>query len=118
MFEILVSDVLRLAHLLAVAVGFGAAVETEIFMLKRRKTIISRGLMSGLGHRHTVILYALGAMWITGLALVALRTGFLLDAFTPKLWAKITVVTILSVNAMFVASVAIPILNGHAGKRI
>ncbi|MEO1239975.1 MAG: hypothetical protein AAFW64_10105 [Pseudomonadota bacterium] len=43
---------------------------------------------------------------------------FLLDAFTPKLWAKITVVTILSVNAMFVASVAIPILNGHAGKRI
>lgn len=118
MFDLLVSDSLRLAHILAVAVGFGVAVETEIFMLKRRRTTISPGLMSGLDHRHTVILYALGAMWVTGAALVALRTGFLLDAFTPKLWAKITVVTILSVNAMFVARVAMPILADHAGQRI
>lgn len=118
MFDIIVSDLLRLAHLLAVAVGFGVAVETEIFMLKRRRTTVSAGMMSGLKHRHSVILYALGAMWVTGAALVALRTGFLFDAFTPKLWAKVTVVTILSVNAMFVAQVAMPILADHAGQRI
>lgn len=118
MFDIIVSDLLRLAHLLAVTVGFGVAVETEIFMLKRRRTTVSPGMMSGLRHRHSVILYALGAMWVTGAALVALRTGFLLDAFTPKLWAKIIVVTILSVNAMFVAQVAMPILADHTGQRI
>ncbi|MEM9852081.1 MAG: hypothetical protein AAF761_08785 [Pseudomonadota bacterium] len=118
MFDIIVSDLLRLAHLLAVAVGFGVAVETEIFMLKRRRTTVSPGMMSGLKHRHSVILYALGAMWVTGAALVALRTGFLLEAFTPKLWAKVTVVTILSVNAMFVAQVAMPILADHTGQRI
>lgn len=118
MFDLLVSDALRLAHLLAVAVGFGVAVETEAFMLKRHRTKISPGLMSGLSHRHMVILYALGAMWVTGAALVALRTGFVLSEFTPKLWAKVTVVTILSVNAALIAGVAMPILASHAGHRI
>ncbi|MDJ1006703.1 MAG: hypothetical protein QNJ13_02670 [Paracoccaceae bacterium] len=118
MFELLVSDTLRFAHLLAVAVGFGVAVETEAFMIRRRRTVISPGMLSGLDHRHRVILWALGAMWVTGLALVALRTGFQLSAFTPKLWAKITVVTILSVNAFFVAEVALPIIAEHKGRPI
>ncbi len=118
MFELLASDLLRFLHLLTVAVGFGVAVETEAFMLRRHKTTISPGLLSGLKHRHTVILYALGAMWVTGIALVALRTGFQIPEFSPKLWAKISVVTILTVNAFFVAEVALPILSDFAGKRI
>ncbi len=118
MFELIVSDILRFAHLLAVAVGFGVAVETEAFMFRRRRSTISKGMLSGLEHRHKVILYALGAMWVTGLALVALRTGFQISAFTPKLWAKISVVTILTVNAFFVSEIAMPILADHAGKKV
>ena len=118
MFELFVSDALRFAHLLAVAVGFGVAVETEVYMARRRRTAISPGLLSGLGHRHRVILAALAAMWVTGLALVALRTGFQLADVTPKLWAKIIVVTILSVNAVFVSEIAMPILAAHRGRRI
>ena len=118
MLDLFVSDTLRFAHLLTVAVGFGVAVETETFMFRRRRTAISPGMLSGLDHRHRVILYAVGAMWVTGLALVALRTGFQLSAVTPKLWGKITVVTILSVNAIFVARVALPILAEHKGRRI
>lgn len=118
MFELVVSDVLRTAHLLAVAVGFGVAVETETYMIRRRRTAVSPGLLAALDHRHRVILAALAAMWVTGLALVALRTGFQLSAFTPKLWAKVTVVTILSVNAAFVAEVALPILARHRGRPV
>ncbi|MEL7026691.1 MAG: hypothetical protein AAGO57_05605 [Pseudomonadota bacterium] len=118
MFDILVSDLLRYAHLLAVAVGLGVAIETETFMLMRRKNPISEELMAGIEHRHRVVFYALGAMWVTGMALIALRTGFQISAFTPKLWAKISVVTILTVNAYFVAEVAIPILADYKGRRI
>lgn len=117
-FELFVSDALRFAHLLAVAIGFGVAVETEVYIARRRRTAISPGLLSGLGHRHRVILAALAAMWVTGLALVALRTGFQLADVTPKLWAKIIVVTILSVNAVFVSEIALPILAAHRGRRI
>lgn len=118
MFDLLVADILRFSHLLSVAAGFGVAVETEIFMMRRRKSAISPGLQSGIEHRHRVILYALGAMWVTGMALIALRTGFQLSAFTPKLWAKISVVAILTINALFISEVALPILKQHAGKRI
>lgn len=118
MFEILVSDLLRYSHLLAVAVGIGVAVETETYMYRRRRTKISPGMMTALEHRHRVILAALGVMWVTGLALVALRTGFQLSAFTPKLWAKITVVTLLTINAVFVSQVALPVMLSHIGKPI
>lgn len=118
MFELFISDVLRLLHLLAVAVGFGVAVETETYMIRRRRAAIGPGLLAGLDHRHRVILCALGAMWVTGLALVALRTGFQLSEFTPKLWSKITVVTILTINAVFIAEVALPILAEQKGRPV
>lgn len=118
MFELLVSDSLRFSHLLAIAVGFGVAIETEIFMLRRRRTLISPGLLSGIEHRHRVILFALAAMWATGTALIALRTGFQLSAFTPKLWAKLSVVAILTINAVFISKIAMPILADYRGQRI
>ncbi|MEM9707290.1 MAG: hypothetical protein AAF871_00740 [Pseudomonadota bacterium] len=117
-FDLLVSDSLRLLHLLAVAIGFGVAIESEIYMICRRKSPISHGMIQSLHHRHRIVLIAVGAMWVTGFALIALRTGLQLSAFTPKLWAKLSVVMILTANAALIAEVALPMLKSFDGKRL
>lgn len=50
-------------------------------------------------------------MWISRLALIYIRTGFILDNFTPKLWAKVDVVLILTLNSIAIRKYAVPRLT-------
>ena len=111
-----VVDAIRYAHLLSVAVGLGAAALADIQVFQSVRKPITRQLIAQLKLQHKVVWAALAGMWLSGLALIYIRTGFALDAFTPKLYSKLFVVTLLTLNAHFIGRLAIPMLRQGIGR--
>ncbi|MEM9318347.1 MAG: hypothetical protein AAGA70_05005 [Pseudomonadota bacterium] len=104
-------DLVRYGHLLTIAVGLGSAAIADFAAISglRRDAIADPLPVLLLSHR--LIWPALIGMWLTGLALIGIRTGFQIEAFSPKLFAKLTVVTILTLNAHAIGRWAMPLLT-------
>lgn len=111
-------DLVRYAHILVVAVGFGGAFLTDMHALSRLSSPIDQGFLSMMRFYHATIWYSLIAMWITGLVMIYIRTGFELANFTPKLFAKLTVVSILTLNAKIIHKVVMPLIAENIGKNL
>lgn len=109
-------DAIRYGHLLFVAIGLGAAFLADLQMVQRLNRPVTRGLLTQLELYHKLVWAGLLGMWITGLALIYVRTGFALAEFTPKLFSKLGIVTILTVNAMLIGRVAMPLLRDAYGQ--
>lgn len=114
----LIIDAISVLHLLAVVVGLGAAMETEHFAFRYRNRTLTDGYLAAIHKRHTVVSHAVLAMWATGAAILSLRTGFESASFSPKLLAKLCVVTILTINGLFIARIALPILIANRGQTL
>ena len=115
---LLVTDTLRFSHLFAVCLGLGASIMADLYILNRLRTPLTHEMMATLHRTHGFVWAALGVMWVTGLGLLYLRTGFDLAAFTPKLMAKLGIVGLLTLNAILIGAVAMPILSGRIGRSI
>jgi hypothetical protein len=94
-------ELLRLAllylHLLAFAAAFvGVAFGDHAVFARRR--IVTELLRSAM----RLVLFALAVLWLTGLGIVALDTGFVGPEMLarPKLLAKLSVVLLLSANGV------------------
>ncbi|MBU2934783.1 MULTISPECIES: hypothetical protein [Pacificibacter] len=111
-----INDLIRYIHLLAVVIGFGTAFAVDATFLRRLKAPITRPFIAALHWHHQLVSYALLVMWMSGLALVYLRTGFDLENFSPKLIAKIIVVSILTANAWMINIHAMPLLAQSVGN--
>ncbi len=111
-------DVARYAHILAVAVGFGAAFLTDLHVLSRLGNPIDQGFITALHAFHTVIWRSVFAMWITGLIMIYIRTGFEPANFSPKLIAKLLTVGILTINAQVIAKVVMPLIEDNRGQSL
>ena len=109
-------DVIIFAHLFFVALGLGTAARLDIRIFMSRNAPIRRRDISDLENAHHLILGALAGLWITGLALIYIRTGFDPALVTPKVWTKLIVVTLLSLNAVVIGKFAMPIFAAHLGK--
>ena len=64
---------------------------------------------------HRFVVGTLALVWITGLALIWLRTGFQLSEFSPKLFSKLIVVTVLTLNATAIGAFALPLMRTRMG---
>lgn len=115
---LLFTDSLRFSHLLAVCLGLGASIMADLYILNRLRTPLTREMMATLHRTHGIVWGALGLMWVTGLGLVWLRTGFDPAAFTPKLIAKLGTVSLLTLNALLIGAVAMPMLETRLGRSI
>lgn len=67
---------------------------------------------------HNVVTMACVGLWASGLALIWIRTNFDFAQFSPKLWSKVIVVSVLSLNAMILNTVVIPVLARNTGIRL
>ncbi|MEM8751524.1 MAG: hypothetical protein AAGF90_00970 [Pseudomonadota bacterium] len=110
MIELLI-DLVRMAHLGFFAVGVGCAVFMEGVVLSRARTLIDLEEIALIERGHRQILYSLAGLWATGLILIGVRTGLDPAAITPKLYAKLAVVTALTINALLIGRIAIPMLE-------
>ncbi len=109
------TDLVRLAHLMAMAVGLGTMVSTDIMTLRRVERRISGEYCRAIESAHRIMMPAILAAWITGIVLIAIRTGFDPANFTPKLAAKLTVVSLLTITAVVVKWQVMPIIARAEG---
>ena len=96
---------LLLGHLMAMAVAFSAIMHEDYKMLVKRR-------INPLAIRRTAVAvyWSLLALFVTGIAIIGLDTGFDLAAIAakPKILAKLTVVGILSLNGAIIHNIAFP----------
>ena len=110
-------DMVRYGHLLAVAVGLGAAAMADYAAFTGLKRKVSDDFLAILHAAHKMIWPALIAMWVTGVLLIGIRTGFQLSEFSPKLFAKLVVVTALTVNAVMIGRHGMALIARQGGLK-
>lgn len=109
-------DGLILAHLLALAIGLGCVVRTDLSMLQRLGRPVTRRDFARLKGAHQTIFLALIGLWLTGAGLFYLKTGGDLNAASPKLIAKLTTVACLSITAVGMSWIGLPMLRRTIGR--
>lgn len=116
--EVLLNDGVRYAHLLTIAIGFGISFLADANVFRHLRAPLNGALISTLHWYHSIVTFALMGMWMSGLALIYMRTGFVLENFSPKLIAKIIVVLVLTLNSLAINRYAIPCLAGNLDKTL
>jgi hypothetical protein len=111
-------DLIRYAHLLCLALGMGPALYYDLRSMHRIRKIISQNDLDELHRIHNIVSIACIGLWLSGAALIWVRTQFDFSEFSPKLWSKVVVVTILTANAMMLKFFVIPTLARFKGSRI
>ena len=106
----LVNDAARAVHLLGLALGFGLAILADVSASRAVIRPLSESDILLLKRLHHFVSLGLVLLWISGLVLFWLRTGFDPDRVSPKLMTKVAVVSILTLNAMAIGRVGIPTL--------
>jgi hypothetical protein len=111
-FTVLARQALLFAHVITFAIALATVIKEDV-QLVRAKQLNSTSL-----HATAELLkWALVALWATGIPMVIMDTGIdisLLPA-KPKLFAKLIVVTALTLNGVLLHRVAFPILRGQLG---
>jgi hypothetical protein len=111
---------IKIAHLMGLVMGLGGALLLDF-------TILTRGIVRPVG-RFTLeqlhllskaVSIGLALLWVTGAALIWLnlqdKPNYLDN---PKLWAKIIVVIILTLNGMIIHGYIMPFMERRVGKRL
>ena len=101
------------AHLLATCIALGRVLLADHKLWLWRKTPLGSTQLAYLEETQKVVTLALLALWVTGLALVL--QGYLDEGqrylLNQKLWAKVAVVLLLSLNGMLLHRVGFPQLQ-------
>lgn len=111
-------DLLHILHLGAAAVGIGTMVATDLTMLLNAHRPVGQRHWRALDAAELLIAPALLVAWVTGVCLALHMTGLNPAAMTPKLAMKLAVVTVLTLDAWFIAARVRPILEEAGGIRL
>ena len=101
-------ELLIFAHLFFVACGLGCAARLDLEFFASRKAPPSAILLNDAEKSHRFIIFALIGLWATGISLIYFRTGFVTEDVSAKLWMKVIVVTVLSMNSVVISKFAMP----------
>ena len=110
--------ILVLGHILALALGLGSALLADWIVLRKLAfgTVSQKAAQQLIDLSHAVCA-GLVLVWITGALLV---TDNALDAsasiMNQKLWAKLAVVTALTVNAVLLHRIVMPMVKRRVGQ--
>ncbi|MFH1803274.1 MAG: hypothetical protein ABID63_00105 [Pseudomonadota bacterium] len=98
-----------IVHLFAFAFAFVLVTVADLAMLRGHYHDGRRNLERDASFTALLLL----ALWVSGLILIGMGTGFDVDAITSngKVFAKLTVVTILTVNGVFLHFYAFPLFE-------
>ncbi len=113
----LIVDVVRMVHLVGLAIGFGLAMWADFSALKFFFIRLTEAEIRAMYRLHNTIMIGVLVLWASGLILLELRTGFEWANFSPKLMVKMLVVGLLTVNAFLIAYVALPTYAACEGYR-
>jgi len=113
----LINDAARAVHLLGLALGFGVAIMADLSAARMLIRPLDGREIDLLHAYHRTVAIGLTLFWASGLVLLWLRTGFQPENFSPKLMAKLGIVTLLTVNAVMIGRIGLPALDKWFGCR-
>lgn len=101
------------SHLLATCIALGTLLQTDHKLLRWRKAELDAVKRDQLAEVMQLVSLALLALWLTGLALVT--QGYLSEGLeyllNQKLWAKGSVVVLLTLNGVLLHRIGFPLLH-------
>ena len=110
--------VLLFVHLIGLALGLGAA--TLLDLLVARMLVTGKVAPSQPGFVHftsAIVTAGLALLWLSGLGLLAYYSAFDLAALqNPKVWAKVAIVAVLTLNGLFIHAQVLPLITRQAGR--
>lgn len=109
-------DAIRVLHLFCFAAGMGIAVFFDWRAIRASHVQISQDDLGVLSDIHAWIKMAFAGLWVTGIMLIYIRTGFELSNFTPKLVTKLAVMTLMLLNVQAIARYVLPIFGDNVGR--
>jgi hypothetical protein len=110
----------KLAHLVGLVMGLGGAMLADY-------TTLTRGVLRPVSvytiHQmhflSRIVAVGLGLLWISGIAIIWLNTQANPDYVTnQKLWAKVIVVAVLTLNGFYIHKTILPSLQKSLGRRL
>lgn len=111
--------ILIIIHLTGLMLGMGCAMFLDIYMLRRLYTHrLEQNDVRLLQFGSSVVMLGLVLLWISGL-------GFLLDyaaaatekLSNPKIWSKMSIVVVLTINGMMLHGIVFPRFAARIGRR-
>ncbi|MCV6595130.1 MAG: hypothetical protein OIF48_19445 [Silicimonas sp.] len=117
MDQTLINDAARAVHLLGLALGFGVAILADLKAARMVLRPLSGAEIDMLHAYHRMVALGLVLFWASGLVLIGLRTGFVAENFSPKLVAKLGIVTLLTFNAVLIGKLGLRLLDDWPGAR-
>ncbi|MEM9279480.1 MAG: hypothetical protein AAGA76_12970 [Pseudomonadota bacterium] len=111
MFLEIFLDSTRFIHFVGFALGIGAGSFGDFSVLRKLNVKITEHDLSTLDMVHKIVWLGVGLLWLSGLMLLYLKTGFQPSEFTAKLFMKLMVVTVLTINAVMMGAIAMPIMR-------
>ncbi len=120
MTTLTVLTILRLVHLSGLIMGLGGAMLADYTIFSRGVirpvsdyTIIQTRLLSH------IVSIGLCILWVSGFALITVKLQLQPDFMqNPKVWAKIVVVVMLTINGILVHRYVLPLVMRSQGRRL
>ena len=105
-------------HLSGLAFGVGGAWMLDIYVLRKMyKTAVTRENIQIITFVSKLVMIGLAMLWISGLAFLLfysfMQPELLLN---HKIWAKLSIVIVLSVNGYYLYKFVIPLIVDNHGK--
>lgn len=112
--------ILVLGHVLTLALGLGSALLADWIVLRRLAFgVVSQKAAGQLTELSRAVSAGLVLIWITGALLVADNAlNAPASIMNQKLWAKLAIVTILTLNAVLLHSVVMPMVRRRVGQKL
>ncbi|MCY1343109.1 hypothetical protein D9M68_464650 [compost metagenome] len=103
---------LRLVHFSGLVLGLGGAVFLDLMLSRYRRMIVSSELVEHVEWISRFIAAGLLLLWASGLGFLLLYQVTEPDKLlNPKIWAKVTIVSILTVNGFAIHRFVIPFIR-------
>ncbi|EIM25013.1 hypothetical protein [Microvirga lotononidis] len=109
---------LIIGHLIGLVFGLGTATLLDIFIFKfvlpRR---VSKDHYEVIHLFSKIVASGLLLLWVTGLGFLAFYSYFDPDKLSnQKVWAKLVVVGVLTLNGLFIHRAVLPLIHDHIGR--
>lgn len=111
-------DLIRALHLLCFAAGMGTGLYFDMRSMRTMGQPIKQADITALRDIHHWITAAFGGLWVTGLALVYIRTGLDWANVSPKLVVKLYVMTCMLINARAIGRYVMPLMERSVGEAL
>ena len=111
---------LLFVHLVGLALGLGTATLLDLMLARiMAKGKVALGQVEFIDFASAIVTAGLVLLWLSGLGLLAYYSAFDLAAMrNPKVWAKISVVVVLTLNGIVIHAMVLPLLRRQVGRGI